>query len=135
MRCKGTAVDSLFGNFLSEQIIPKDHLLVRRKEVIDWQRFIRKLLKYYKGKGEIGQAPYDPTIILKMPLTCFLANISERQTEDVVNENRPAKCFVGLGVNEKAPDHSTLTLFKNRLIGNCISDGDAEGYVFLLDFS
>jgi hypothetical protein len=68
---------------------------------------------------EIGQAPYNPTIILKVLLISFLFNISERQTEDVVNENLPAKFFVGLGIDEQAPDHSTLTLFKNRLIENC----------------
>ena len=62
---------------------------------------------------------YNPTIILKMLLISFLFSISERQTEEVVNENLPVKFFVGLGVDEKAPDHSTLTLFKNRLVENC----------------
>jgi IS5 family transposase len=119
MRCKETTMDSFFGNFLYQQIVSKDHFLVKLKEVIDWQRFTKKLLKYYKGKGEIGQAPYNPTIILKMLLVSFLFNISERQAEEVVNENLPAKFFVGLGVDEKAPDHSTLTLFKNRLIESC----------------
>lgn len=70
--------------------------MVKLKEVIDWQRFTKKLLKYYKGKGKVGQAPYNPTIILKMLLISFLFSISERQTEEVVNENLPVKFFVGL---------------------------------------
>ena len=41
----------------------------------------------------------------------------------VVNENLPVKFFVGLTIDEKSPvqtrpDHSTLTWFKNRLIGS-----------------
>jgi len=33
-----------------------------------------------------------------------------------VNENLPAKYFVGLAVDQRAPDHSTLTVFRERLI-------------------
>ncbi|MCL0091293.1 transposase, partial [Dehalococcoidales bacterium] len=129
IRYKETTLDSFYGNFLYDQVIPKGHFLVKLKEVIDWQRFTKKLLKYYKGKGEIGQAPYEPATILKMLLISYLYNISERQTEQLVDENLPVKFFVGLGVNEKAPDHSTLTLFKNRLLQN----GGKRAYEELFD--
>jgi IS5 family transposase len=33
-----------------------------------------------------------------------------------INENLPAKFFVGLAVDQKAPDHSTLTVFRERLL-------------------
>jgi hypothetical protein len=33
-----------------------------------------------------------------------------------VNKNLPAKYFDGLGLDQKAADHSTLTVFRNRLI-------------------
>jgi IS5 family transposase len=33
-----------------------------------------------------------------------------------INENLPAKFFVGLAVDQRAPDHSTLTVFRERLI-------------------
>ena len=118
VRCKETTMDSFYGKFLYEQVLPKDHFLVKLKEVIDWRSCTKKFIKYYKGKGEVGQAPYNPTMILKMLVVSYLYNISERQTEAVVNENLPTKFFVGLGVNEKSPDHATLTLFKNRLIEN-----------------
>ncbi len=118
VRCKRTDEDSFFGNFLYERIIPKAHFMVKLKELVDWPRYTKKLLKYYKGNGEVGQAPYDPALILKMLLISYLYNISERQTEVVVNENLPVKFFVGLAVDEKSSDHSTLTWFKNRLIEN-----------------
>ena len=35
-----------------------------------------------------------------------------------MNENLPAKYFVGLAVDGKAPDHSTLTTFRERLLKN-----------------
>jgi len=116
VRCKETGVESFFGNFLYEQKVAKDHFLRKLNEVIEWSRFTRKLLGYYRGKGEIGQAPYNPTIILKMLLLSYLWNVSERMIEVLANDSLSIGLFLGLGANEKAPDHSTLTLFKNRLI-------------------
>ena len=118
-RCKETTMGSFFGNFLYQKVIPQDHFLVKLKELIDWESYTEKFLKHYRGKGKIGQAPYPPTMMLKMLLISYLYKISERQVETTVNENLPAKFFVGLGVDEKAPDHSTLTLFKNRLMQSC----------------
>jgi hypothetical protein len=56
IRCKETTMDSFFGNFLYQQKIAKDHFLRKLDGVIDQSRFTNKLLKYYKGKGEMGQA-------------------------------------------------------------------------------
>jgi IS5 family transposase len=116
IRCKRTDEDSFFGNFVYKRVIPKDHFMVKLKEVVDWQRYTRQLIKYYKSNEGVGQSPYDPALLLKMLLISYLYNISERQTEVMVNENLPVKFFVGLAVDEKSPDHSTLTWFKNRLI-------------------
>ncbi len=121
--CSGTdgllaTLDSFFGNFLYEQKVSKDHFLRKLNEVIDWDRFTRKLLSYYKGRGELGQAPYNPTIILKMLLLSYLWNVSERMIEVLANDSLSIGLFLGLGADDKAPDHSTLTLFKDRLIGN-----------------
>ena len=49
-------------------------------------------------------------------MIAYLYNLSERQVETYVNDNLSAKYFVGLAVDQKAPDHSTLTKFRKRLI-------------------
>jgi len=38
--------DSFYGRFLYEQVVPKDHFLVKLNELIPWQRFTYKLIKY-----------------------------------------------------------------------------------------
>jgi hypothetical protein len=53
-----------------------------------------------------------------MLLLSYLYNISERQVEDLCNLYLPAKCFLGLGVDERPPDHSTLSAFKKRILEN-----------------
>jgi IS5 family transposase len=55
-------------------------------------------------------------VILKMLVLAVLYDISERQTEAYVNDSLSAKWFLGLAVNERAPDHSTLTAFKGRVV-------------------
>jgi len=117
-RCKETSLNSFFGTFLYEQKVAKDHFLRKVNEIIEWDRFTDKLLDYYKGKGEIGQAPYDPVIMLKMLLLCYLWDTSERMIEALANDSLSVGLFLEVGAHEKVPDHSTLSLFKKRLIDN-----------------
>jgi len=87
VRYKDTGMDSFFGNFLYEQKVSKDHFLRKSNEVMDWDRFTGKLLGHYKSKGEIGQALYNPTTILKMLLLSYLWNVSERMIEVPANDS------------------------------------------------
>jgi len=116
VRFKKHTTDSFFGHFLYEQIIPKDHFLVRAKQTIDWDRFTQKCLRFYKGSAEVGRAPYNPSVLLRMLFLSYLYNISERQIEERVDLDLSFKYFVGLGVDEKAPDSTSLTYFKERLL-------------------
>jgi IS5 family transposase len=115
-RYKKTMKGSFFGDFIYSQTIPEDHFLVQLEKVIDWHQFTAALVDAYKGKAERGSVPYEPVMILKMLLLAYLYGMSERQTEDFSNYYLPAKAFLGLGVTDHAPDHSTLTLFKVRLL-------------------
>lgn len=115
-RFKSHTNNSFFGDFLYDQIIPKDHFLRKAKEVIDWPRFTDRVLIWYQGNGTIGRPPYEPSEMLRMLFLSYLYDISETQIEEKVNLDLSFKFFVGLGVDELAPDHSSLTKFKNRLI-------------------
>jgi transposase len=108
--------NSFFGEYLYDKIVPEGHFYRKLNEIIDWERFTGILIELYKGGGEYGRPPYDPAVTLKMLLISYLYNLSERQTEVYVNENMPAKYFVGMAIDQSAPDHSTLTYFKKRLI-------------------
>jgi IS5 family transposase len=112
---KELGMTSFFGDLVYQRIVPRDHFLVKLNQVIDWESFVPILLPVYEGAGQEGRPPYSPVVILKMLVMTYLYNLSERQTEEVVNFQLPVKEFVGLAVDERAPDHSTLTLFKRRL--------------------
>src|SRR4030066_803465 len=111
-----TGKNSFFGEYIYDQVVPQSHFLRQLNQIIDWDRFTRRLLKLYKGGGVVGRPPFDPALVLKVELIAYLYNLTERQVEVYINENLPAKYFVGLAVDEKAPDHSTLTGFRERLL-------------------
>jgi IS5 family transposase len=111
-----TGSNSFYGEYLYDQIVPQDHFLRKLRQVIEWNRFTLKLIKLYKGEGVVGRPPFDPALVLKVELIAYLYKLTERQVEVYINENLPAKFFVGLAVDQKAPDHSTLTVFRDRLI-------------------
>lgn len=111
-----TGRSSFFGEYLYDQIVPKGHFLRQLNQIVDWERFTRRLLKLYKGGGMVGRPPFDPAMVLKMELIAYLYNLTERQVEVYVNENMPAKYFVGLAADQSAPDHSTLSVFRERLV-------------------
>ena len=115
VRFKELGTGSFFGNMVYSRIVPRDHFLVKLAQLIDWDAFVPILLSAYKGLGKRGRPAYSPVVILKMLVITYLYDLSERQTEGVVNYNLPVKEFVGLAVDEKAPDHTTLCLFKARL--------------------
>lgn len=111
-----TGSNSFFGEYLYELVVPQNHFLRHLNQIIDWDRFTRRLLKLYKGGGMVGRPPFDPAMILKMELIAYLYKLTERQVEVYVNENMPAKYFVGLAADQSAPDHSTLSVFRERLV-------------------
>jgi IS5 family transposase len=115
-RYADTGSNSFFGDYLYDQVVPRGHFLRNLKKSINWRRFTRKLIKLYKGEGVVGRPPFDPALMLKVEMIAYLYNLSERQVEMYINENLPAKFFVGLAVDQQAPDHSTLTVFRERLI-------------------
>jgi len=96
--------------------VPADHFLRKLRDQIDWESYTRKLIGLYQGRGVVDRPSFDPVQLLMVELVAYLYHLLERQVEVYINENLPAKYFVGLAVDQKAPDHSTLTVFRERLL-------------------
>ncbi len=88
---------SFFGNFIYDRMVRPDHFLRKLNEIIDWKPFTRQLVEYYGGGARYGRPPYDPAVILKMLLIACLYNLSERQTEQHVNDSLAMKSVSWLG--------------------------------------
>ena len=112
---RNLGLQSFFGDLVYLRIVPRDHFLVKLNQIVDWEAFVPQFLSAYQGLAVEGRPPYSPVVLLKILIIAYLYNLSERQAEEVVNFQLPVKEFVGLAVDEAAPDHSTLSLFKRRL--------------------
>ena len=109
-------MDSFFGHFVYDRVVPRHHFLVQLNQVIDWDSFTELLLPTYPGLAEEGRPPYPPVVLLKMLVVAYLYHLSERQVEEITTYHLAIKEFVGLAVDELAPDHSTLSVCKRRLL-------------------
>jgi IS5 family transposase len=103
---------SFFDTQIYDRLIPKDHLLVRLNQVIDGSFIEKETRSFYQ---RTGRRACSPVVLFKMLLLAYLFDISERRIEDECNYNMLYKYFLGLEADEKAPDHSTLSRFRDRL--------------------
>lgn len=95
-----------------DRLIPNDHLLVKLNQKMDWSFIEEACRPFYQERGRMGE---NPVVLFKMLFLAYLYDISERRIEEDCTFNVLFKYFLGLEVDEKAPDHSTLTRFRDRL--------------------
>jgi IS5 family transposase len=115
-RYKEQGTGSFFGEYLYERTVPDGHFLRQLEGLVEWDVFAEKLVLLYRGQAKVGWPPYNPSVILKMLLLAYLYDLSKRRTEVFVNDSLSAKDFLRLAIDELAPDHSTLTAFKRRIV-------------------
>ncbi len=111
--------ENLFcSDFAFQEAVSHTHqFLTRLQKKVDFENLWQnKLLAAYKGGAELGQPPYPPAMMLKMLFLSFLFKISEREVERLANDSISFKAFLGLGLMDRAPDHSSLTRFKDRIL-------------------
>ena len=103
---------SFFDSQIYDRLIPRDHILVRLNHTIDFSFVEEECRQYYSLMGRRGE---NPVILYKMLLLSFMFDLSERSIEEHCNLNLAFKYFLGLEVDDKVPDHSTLSKFRNRI--------------------
>jgi len=96
-----------------EEVIPPDHLLRRIAAAVDFS-FVSELVRDCYCPDN-GRPSWDPLVLFEVVFLQFLYDYSDREVEEQVNFHLVCKWFAGLQPEEKAPDHSTLCRFRNRL--------------------
>ena len=104
---------SFYGDHIYERVIPEDHFLKLLSRAVDFT-FVNELC----GDAytpDFGRPAYAPEMMFKILFLQFLYDISDRRVEEEVNFNLVLKWFVGLAIDERPPDSSSLTRFRDRL--------------------
>lgn len=108
--------NSFLGKTMYDHIVPQNHFLRKVNETINWIPLMQKITPCYKGGFELGASAINPVTVLKTLFLSYLYDLSERQTEVMCNENIAFKYFIEISLDERAPDHSTISKFRTRLI-------------------
>jgi transposase len=135
---------SFYGNYLYDRIVPADPLLRKINQVVDFS-FIQELVQD-KYTPDFGRPAEDPEFMLRLCLLQYLYGNSDREVVANARLNLAYKYFLGLAVDEEAPDDSTISYFRairlaevkfrqifERLVQQCQEKGLVTGKRQIID--
>lgn len=95
------------------QLIPDDHVLVRVDRVLDLSWLREEVVDCYcLGDGRPG---IDPEVAVRLMLAGLLVGIvHDRKLMREAHVNIAIRWFIGYGLHEPLPDHSSLTRIRQR---------------------
>lgn len=96
-----------------DQLVPEDHLLRIIDTHIDFSFIYEKVQPFYCADN--GRPPIDPVMLFKMMFVGYLYGIrSERQLEKEIQTNVAYRWFLGLGLTDSVPHHSTISFNRHK---------------------
>ena len=136
-----------FYDFCLDDHVPPDHVLRRIEVFLDFDDLRDRLKPHYSA---IGRPSVDPELMIRMLLVGYCMGIrSERRLCEEVHLNLAYRWFCRLGLDGRAPDHSTFSLNRNgrfrdsdilrhlfeMVVRRCMSEGLVGGEGFAVDAS
>jgi transposase len=95
-----------------EDLVPQDNFYRQVERSLDLS-FVRELAAEFYSN--IGRTSIDPVVFFKLQLIAFFEGIrSERKLMETVNLNLAHRWFIGYDLNERIPDHSSLSKIRER---------------------
>src|SRR5690554_1268345 len=95
------------------QLIPDDHILARVDRVLDLSWLRAEVADLYCADN--GRPGIDPEVAVRLMLAGFLLGIvHDRRLMREAQVNIAIRWFVGYGLHETLPDHSSLTRIRQR---------------------
>jgi transposase len=128
-----------------EELMPQEHFLRDLSKTIDFSFIYKKVEHLYP---QYGRPSVDPVVLIKMLLLGFLYGIdSERKIEKEVQVNIAFRWFLGINLDERIPDHSTISQTRRRkfkdsnifedifaeVVKKCMEVGLVDGSLILTD--
>jgi len=128
-----------------DQRVPKDHLLRKIQEKVDFDFVYGEVKDSY---GDNGNVSIPPPVILKMMLLLILYNVrSERELMETIPLRLDWLWFLGYDLDSEVADHSVLSkararwgveVFRNffeRIVWQCVEAGLVDGSKIFVDSS
>ena len=105
-----------FADLAAERRKVKDQFFRQINTLIDWRPINTLINRHYtKGQSAVGNLAYPGLLLFKMSLLQTWYNLSDYEVEEQVNDRISFSRFVGLSIDDKAPDHSVLSRFRTLM--------------------
>ena len=129
-----------------ESLVPEEHFLRKIDRLIDFSFIYNEVRHLYCSNN--GRPSIDPVMLVKYLLVGYLYGIeSERRIEQEIQVNMAYRWFLGLDLDSRVPDHSTISQNRRRrfageslyrrlfekILGLCIEKGLVDGKLILTD--
>src|SRR5580692_6394027 len=89
--------------------------LDRLSGLVKWYRF-EKLMAHLRDEKGPGHPGYPVLVLFRALLLQSLYGLSDRELEEALGDRLSFKRFVGLSLEDAAPDHTVLNRFRNQLV-------------------
>ena len=100
-----------------QKLEQKQDFLIRLNRLIPWETFRPLLQQIHEKprKSNAGRKPTDELLLFKMLVLQKLYTISDEDLEYQVNDRLSFMGFLGLGLEDRVPDATTVWLFREQL--------------------
>lgn len=103
----------LFSKRYFDCMLPERHILLDIMKLVDFSFIKSEVQDLY---SDVGRGSVDPERMFRMLFLMFFCNIpSERELTEQVQVNVLYRYFCGINLDETIPDHSSFTVFRQRL--------------------
>lgn len=96
----------------------RQHWLVHLEEALDLTALEQGCAGFHKGSGKGSWTEHTIPQLVRALLVKYLFNLSYRQTEAKIDRDLLVKWFVGYGLFQSPPDHTTLQRFEVWVLEN-----------------
>jgi transposase len=104
---------NFFDDYIYNSLIPEEHILVKIKEGIDFSFVEEETKDLYSP--DFGRPAHPAEIVFRMLFLEFYYNLSDVEVSRQCRYNILYRWFVGLRIEEKVPDDTSLVVFRRRL--------------------
>ena len=101
-----------FGDLAAERL-RRGTELDRIEELLNWGPLSYRLDKHCRKLD--GRPPFPPLVMFRALLLAQWYGLSDRELEEALCDRLSFRRFVGLGLEQATPDHTTLCRFRERL--------------------
>lgn len=95
--------------------------LLKLNAIVPWEQFRPRLegiwrRSHAERKSPAGRKPWDAIVIFKAIILCELYNLSDEQLEYQLRDRLSFMRFLGLGLEDRVPDATTIWLYREQLV-------------------